>query len=207
MVVLVAEALPKTERIPPSRHNPDEGTQKFRTRIRSKAFFRRGGKTLFRGKYGNSETNSAPEAAVCELCLQLSVGWPPDPVKGTNNMAVEDLRKESRLLLMSAVLGLLLIHPPFADSEWYSGGTLHRATVGEWRSAPRRDKLATAADWALAHDRVKNKVMRSGSMQTLRPFAADLVACVDSAAGSSGNNSLRVSRLAASCMVLLGWQT
>ena len=113
-------------------------------------------------------------------------------------MALEDTRKETKSFLVLAVLGLFLIHPLVADSEWYSGGTLHRATVGEWRSASYRDKLATAADWALAHDRVKSEVMGSGSMQTLKPFAIDLVACVDGAAGPSGNDGLRVSRLAAS---------
>ena len=120
-------------------------------------------------------------------------------------MVLEDIRKESKFLLMLAVLGLLLTHPPVADSEWYSGGTLHRATVGEWRNASYRDKLATAADWALAHDGVKNEVTRSGSIQTLKPFAIDLVSCVDGATGPSGNDGLRVTQLAASCMVLLGW--
>ena len=70
---------------------------------------------------------------------------------------------------------------------------------------PTEDKLATAADWALAYDRVKNTVLRSGSMETLKPYAIDLVTCVDGASGPSGNDSLRVAQLAASCIVLLGW--
>ena len=30
---------------------------------------------------------------------------------------------------------------------WYEGGTLHNATLGEWRNASERNRLATAADW------------------------------------------------------------
>lgn len=32
-------------------------------------------------------------------------------------------------------------------TSWYEGGTLHSATVVEWKAASESDKLATAADW------------------------------------------------------------
>jgi len=40
-----------------------------------------------------------------------------------------------------------------AAPKWYEGGTLRKATVGEWKKASARDKLATCADYvAIALD-------------------------------------------------------
>ena len=99
-------------------------------------------------------------------------------------------------------------HPPLSVAQnvkWYAGGSLHRANVGEWRSASRSNRLATAADWALTGSAIKNKVMKSDSIETLRPFANDLVTCVDEAASPSGYDDVGASELAAACVVLLGW--
>ena len=30
---------------------------------------------------------------------------------------------------------------------WYVGGTLHNATIAEWRMADSRNKIATVSDW------------------------------------------------------------
>ena len=111
-------------------------------------------------------------------------------------------------LLAVAILGSLLAHPWFiggADGKWYEGGSLHRANVGQWRRATYSNKLATAGDWAMTHPRVKAKVMGSGSIENARPYAVDLVRCVDAAAGPSGYAGLGVSQLAAVCTVSLGW--
>ena len=35
------------------------------------------------------------------------------------------------------------------EKQWYSGGTLHDSTMGQWRSASEADRLATAADWLM----------------------------------------------------------
>ena len=34
--------------------------------------------------------------------------------------------------------------------EWYEGGTLHNATVAQWKKATEQNKLATCADWLVA---------------------------------------------------------
>lgn len=94
---------------------------------------------------------------------------------------------------------------PQVAPRWYEGGFLHRANVGEWRGATYSNKLATAADWAMTHRRVKARVMGSGSIANARPYAVDLVRCIDEAAGPSGYAHLRVTELATACMVSLRW--
>ena len=114
-----------------------------------------------------------------------------------------------RNLLFRIVMVVLMLAIPLivsAGGEWYLGGTLHRSNVGEWNRSTYANKLATAADMALAAKKVKNQVMRSGSMETLRPYAEQLVQCVDEAAAGKGYQRIRVSELAAGCMILMGWQ-
>ena len=96
-------------------------------------------------------------------------------------------------------------HSPQVASKWYEGGSLHRANVGEWRRATYSNKLATASDWAMTHRGVKARVMGSGSIANARPYAVDLMRCVDAGAGPSGYAQLRASELAAACMVTLSW--
>ena len=93
----------------------------------------------------------------------------------------------------------------YAGGNWYENGTLHRSTVAEWNRATYANKLATAADMALASPKIKALVKNSGSVDTLRPFAIELVACVNEAAAGQGYASMSVAKLAASCMILMGW--
>lgn len=90
-------------------------------------------------------------------------------------------------------------------SQWYSGGTLHRATANQWRLAAYANKLATAADWVAAIMGERGvRQLTGGDMSRLRPYAAQLVTCIDEAAPAAGNQ--RASELAAACMVLLGYR-
>ena len=60
------------------------------------------------------------------------------------------------------------------DTAWYAGGTLHNATIAEWRMADHRNKLATSADWAaLGFD--------LHSMAEYEIYAPELLTCIDSA--------------------------
>jgi hypothetical protein len=36
------------------------------------------------------------------------------------------------------------------DQQWFHGGTLHQATVGQWLRASTRNKVATCGDWLSA---------------------------------------------------------
>ncbi len=92
-----------------------------------------------------------------------------------------------------------------ADNSWYEGGALHRATVSQWNEASYANKLATAADWAMVRPKIKDKVEQSRDMKTLKPFAIELVKCVDEAAAGKGYDHMKVSELAAGCMILMKW--
>jgi len=84
---------------------------------------------------------------------------------------------------------------------WYVGGNLHEKTVGEWRMATAKNKLATAADWCASFD-------NSVGMEKLKIRAAQMVVCVDTAVQDGLVDSLGVSEIAAACTLLLedqGW--
>ena len=109
-------------------------------------------------------------------------------------------------LFAIVILSLLFVMPSYVmASDWYIGGTLHKSDVRQWNQATYVNKLATAADMALGAKKVKIKVMRSGSVETLRPYAEQLVQCVNEAAAGKGYERTRISELAAGCMILMCW--
>jgi hypothetical protein len=112
-----------------------------------------------------------------------------------------------RVSCIFTLMIVLFIFPLFvsADNSWYEGGALHRATVSQWNKASYSNKLATAADWAMVRPKIKDKVEQTGDMETLKPFAVELIQCVDEAAAGKGYDNMKVSELAASCMILMGW--
>lgn len=84
-------------------------------------------------------------------------------------------------------------------AHWYDGGTLHRATMGEWMQATRANRLATCGDI------IANKYLRAGSPRLaddVRGEAEDLMACIDAAYGGSKMDHLKVAEIAAACMIL-----
>ena len=110
--------------------------------------------------------------------------------------------------LIFPVLVVLFLAIPFvvcAGGKWYENGTLHRGSVADWKKATYANKLATAADWALNIPQIKRKVKKSGSIETLKPFAVELVTCVNEATAGQGYGSMSIAEVAASCMILMGW--
>lgn len=89
----------------------------------------------------------------------------------------------------------------YKGSEWYQGGTLHRATVKEWREADYMNRLATAADWALTM--LEKSGNKPADTDALKPFAVDLEACVSTTSASGYADGQSVSELAAACWILL----
>lgn len=109
---------------------------------------------------------------------------------------------------LTTILGFTILFalsaPAFA-AKWYEGGSLHRSNIGTWHTATYQNKLATSADWVLQSPSVKNAVKKSGSIDTTKKYASQLVTCIDKAAGGAGNSE-KTSGIAASCMVLMGWE-
>ena len=62
--------------------------------------------------------------------------------------------------------------------EWYVGGNLHNATVGQWKVASERNKLATAADW-LAATKWKEKLNSPEDFNKMKVKAGILVNAVN----------------------------
>ena len=112
-----------------------------------------------------------------------------------------------RKIALSVLIVFFLASPlvVYAGGKWYENGTLHRSSVAGWNRATYANRLATAGDWALNRPRIKAKVKNSGSIDTLRPFAVELVTCVNEAAAGPGYGNMGVAELAAGCMILMGW--
>lgn len=85
------------------------------------------------------------------------------------------------------------------ELAWYSGGTLHAATVDEWNAADDRNKLATAADWAyVGFDNV-----HFSTPDEIRPYAEQVVICVNESLDGSvdmGNSATAVANLCIAIM-------
>ena len=107
----------------------------------------------------------------------------------------------------ATALIFLAASPAFSLSgdQWYIGGTLHSATVGQWHQASYANKLATAASWALMQPDVRNISRQSSTMDTVRPYAEELVGCIDKVTIGASYDDKTVSGLAAACMVSFGW--
>ena len=67
---------------------------------------------------------------------------------------------------------------------WFQGGTLHQKTAADWVKAPHRERLATAADYAIAV--LKDTIVWDAisDVDQVRPYAEDLVECIDEAYGT-----------------------
>jgi len=110
-----------------------------------------------------------------------------------------------RVFIFSVLIVLLLANVSIvtAGSKWYSGGTLHKATVWRWKNATYTNKLATAADWCMNIPSIKKS--RNRNIENLRPYAIQLMRCVDEACAGQGYEKMRVSKVAASCLILMGY--
>lgn len=91
-------------------------------------------------------------------------------------------------------------------SEWFQGGSLHASSVHDWTRASYANRLATSADWALASKRVEATVRRSGDIETLKPFAEQLLGCIDRIASTDGIiDETHAIQVASACMAHMGW--
>ncbi len=116
------------------------------------------------------------------------------------------------LLIVAAYVfyvGVKTVRPPSAGNiehispdrlPWYAGGTLHRATMGEWTASTDHSRLATSADFIVTM--VKDL---PSSMEPLKPKAVQLEKCITKGGSPMGAEYLTVRKVAAGCAVLLGY--
>lgn len=86
-------------------------------------------------------------------------------------------------------------------SEWYSGGTLHRSTMREWRQASYSDRLATSADFSATQLKKQGRSIRN--MNELRPIAVSLEAAISEAGRGGAADTQSAASIAAACWILL----
>lgn len=108
--------------------------------------------------------------------------------------------------LFIVILITLLSTIAFAQ-EWYKNGTLHGSTIKIWKQSSYDNKIATSADWVLAGSKsIKSKVVNSGDIDNLKPYAKELVVCIDGATKDHSNwDSSTATDVAVSCMAQMGW--
>ena len=99
-----------------------------------------------------------------------------------------------------------------AAARWWSGGTLHDATLEEWSQADASNRLATAGDMTFHLKNVSDAefaamVAEGNDLAALRPAAAELVACLDEVATGEAELVPGVAQTAAACAVLMGWMS
>jgi hypothetical protein len=85
-----------------------------------------------------------------------------------------------------------------SDTSWFSGGTLHKSTISEWRNATYANRLATSADFIAATQNVDY-----GDMVAFKKMATDLETCISTAASGGDMDNDKTSFIAAMCTVQL----
>jgi hypothetical protein len=84
------------------------------------------------------------------------------------------------------------------NTSWFKGGTLHRATVREWRNATYANRLATSADFIAATQDVD-----FGDLEGFKRMAADLETCISTAVSGGDVDNEDVVTISAMCTVML----
>ena len=83
------------------------------------------------------------------------------------------------------------------QKEWYEGGTLHKATIAEWKAATESNKLATCADFVASLE-------KPSSMDAMLDQALALKNCINEATeGISAADKESVVDIASACTILL----
>ncbi len=85
-----------------------------------------------------------------------------------------------------------------SNTSWFNGGTLHNSKINEWRMASFSNRLATAADFIAATQKVDY-----GNLAEFRRMAADLESCISKSAEGGAADDERTTTISSYCLVLL----
>jgi len=91
-----------------------------------------------------------------------------------------------------------------SNDKWYSGGTLHRSTLAEWKVASYRNRLATASDFYVTlykknHPDIPN-------IESLKPAIVDFENGISEAAKEDAAGSQSTAQTAVIIWILMGNQ-
>ena len=98
-------------------------------------------------------------------------------------------------------------------AEWYEGGSLHGATIDEWRKAAPENKLATCGDFIAALYQSQHLNLPITSVDSIKPYAQELADFIDSATEEDENdetfnehiNSQTVENFVINGALIMGW--
>jgi len=109
------------------------------------------------------------------------------------------------LTICSCGSGFVHQNEAITQPQWYQGGTLHQATIQEWKSATAANQLATCADFVAAMK--KTKGVRYTDLNVMRYDAEQLKDCMNEAIRGDEMNGLglKANEIAAFCAVLMGY--
>jgi pyruvate/2-oxoacid:ferredoxin oxidoreductase beta subunit len=109
------------------------------------------------------------------------------------------------IILISFFSQMAQINNPTPSSssskQWFSGGTLHNATVAQWKNATYKNKLATAGDW-LAATKWNGYLNSPDDFNNLKVKARMLVDAVDEVVAETDMKSMKVTEIAAAIITM-----
>jgi len=85
-----------------------------------------------------------------------------------------------------------------SKTSWFSGGTLHRSTVAQWRQASYANRLATSADFIASTQNVDYS-----NMDEFKRWAIDLETCISTAVSGGDVDDEQVTFISSLCTVQL----
>ena len=90
--------------------------------------------------------------------------------------------------------------------QWFEGGTLHNATLKQWRKATSANKLATCADFVATAWKDNKLKPHIADINELKYYAQELVTFIDTGTdGIKGIEHYKINEIAALGFVMMNW--
>ena len=92
-----------------------------------------------------------------------------------------------------------------SEDVWYAGGTLHKASVYEWKNASEKNRLATCADFVTNIKKYHNESYK-GDLVSLKRDAIQMMDCInETVKGNVAQNAnMTIGEIATNCAILSG---
>jgi hypothetical protein len=136
--------------------------------------------------------------------------WANDPELPGTKLNLSDLLQKGLSLCGEAASNKTVPETPQqpADNttkEWYVGGTLHKGTGKDWRTATDSNRLATAADFVAKAIKSDLLNITFENMDDLKHYAVELSTCLTEFLKTELTDTRSVADSATMCVVTMGW--